>query len=234
MTYFTSIQHDNAREEVIAAFEGYLPRHGDQYQTHGIYAVSSDDKRLMIAGLEALGLDASHLKVKPKVGGQVTRATQKVRGHSKMLVNDKVFDQAKLLRAISKIDPVHRAWVEAIYFSGSDENLYRSMTGIYNCNYRTRKGTEQKVAMLIKLAIRQAIAIALDHQQIKAKQISIMLGINEASYRDSWKAKFELLVQAMTDMDTVFLDYCCYELGYNVYLHSIKPSKPKRFAHLMA
>lgn len=228
MSFYTNTQRDQAREEIIAAHVGFVPRHSDQYSSHGIYAVENQTHAQQAQIMALLGIECAG-DIKPimskSTSQHITRATQRVKGASKILVNDHVFQQCRLLRQASKLTPVVKAWVECAYLSGDGSKLAQLVTKIYIANYKVRVGTERKCATAVLFAIQRALNTALDREPIKCTEIAKAMGISLPSYRESWAHKVSALSDCLLSLDADYLDLVCFELNFNTYSPSIKTAR---------
>ena len=218
MPYFSNVQTDNARDAIIAAHEGFSVNSSDMISQQSIYSMDKDTLKLRVAVLDALGLESSHLKgYQKKSGDHGIRANESFKGCSKPLISDATFEQARLLRAISDIDIVTRAWVDAVYLTKNDKELFRLMNKVYLHSYKVRAGTEQKVLFVVKLGIQQAVSKALDRPILTDSAIARVLGMSRSSYICSWKRKLENITDTINLLDEIFLERICVELGYSAF-----------------
>lgn len=225
---YTKTQHESAQEELIGAFEGFISRHGNQYADHGIYLIDRKSNDFEIAVLKALDLPFEHLKKKKKDSVDfvpITKAHQKIRSSGKSLVNDMVFRQCSLIRSLSVLNSVHKAWVTAVYLSGDSDKILKMMFDIASKMFKVRKGTENKIVLLVQYAVHQSIANALDRKMYTDKEIAQALKISPVAYNNNWKPKLIMLFNILTDIDNSILDIVCHELCYTQYKPSMKSFK---------
>lgn len=231
MTMYTAIQHDNAREEIIAAFEGYAPRKSDQYETHGMYAVDNETHILRNAVYKSLNMEIppSTLNThKKSLAAHITRGTQRVKGCSKELVNDHVFKQCRLIRSVDGLNPIANAWVHAAYLSQDSTPIIKMMVCLYKETNKVRKGTEQKIEILCLYAVQNAIAVMLGNKQSHDIITAHDMKINRAAYCESWKPRMLVLIDLLIAIDHQYLDSLCLELNYPSYAPSFKSPRISR------
>lgn len=228
---YTKTQHEAAQEELIAAYEGFIPRNGNQYENHGIYLIDKKSNDFEIAVLKALNLPFEHLKTqsKPKVNFvAITKAHQKIRSSSKDLVNDQIFKQCHLLRSLNTLPPLHQAWFGVVYQSENSDHLVKMMTDVATRTFKIRKGGEDKFLSLIQYAVHQSIAHSLNRNIYDDREIALGLGVTPAAYNSNWKARLIIMSNILTEIDNNILDIACHTLGYPQY----KPSLKSKNAHL--
>ena len=229
MNYFTKAQLEAAQEEIIGAFIGFTPRHSDQYESHCIFNVNDKTEVFKKSVYESAGVDLPPRVRKTKnESGQITRATQRVKGCSKPLINDMVFKQCSLLRHVDTMNPIARAWSNAAYLSRDGYPLLQLMQDVYLTKFKKpRKGSEGKIPVLIAVAIECAIDATLGRDPLPTGMIASMLSVKPDVYCNNWKFKLVSIMEILLELDRQFLESICVELGYNEYKPSFKTNRER-------